>query len=209
MCYRYKQGSPKNLVAKRFKLDLEDVGEFTTGELNGFAHPNAPIIIDKYPNQLKMERWGLLPSFVKEPDAFKTNTLNAKIETLEETVYKNSVNNRCLVIASEFYEWKHIGKEKIKHRIWTADGEPFAFAGIYQPFYDSAEDRTIYTFTILTTEANELMADIHNSAKRMPVVLKKEEESLWLQGEPTEIYKNRKEVELIAEPLDVMPLELF
>jgi putative SOS response-associated peptidase YedK len=209
MCYRYKQGSPKNLISKRFNIDLFDLGIVTTEEMNGFAHPNAPIIIDREPNRLKMERWGLLPSFVKDPGTFKTNTLNAKIETLEETVYKNSVDNRCLVIASEFYEWKHVGKEKIKHRIWTADGDPFAFAGIYQPFYDSEEDKTIYTFTILTTEANELMADIHNSAKRMPVVLQKEEENLWLAGEPTEIYKNRKEVQLIAEPLEPLPLQLF
>lgn len=204
MCYWYAQWLAKKQLEMAYQAIIEmDEDIFNPGVYNGFTHPKVPIIKDTDAKKIELSKWGLVPSFVKgDPFDFwkKTNTLNAMIETVEEKKsYKQSADNRCLVLATEFFEWKHIGKEKIKHRIWTKDGQPFAFAGIYQD--DS--------FTILTTVANELMADIHNSKKRMPVVLRKEEEELWLKGEPFEIYHNRKEVQLLAEPLDNLPLELF
>lgn len=204
MCYWYAQWLAKKQLEMAFQAIMElDEDIFNPGVYNGFNHPSVAIIKDENPDKIRLATWGLVPSFVKGDanDFFKkTNTLNAKIETLKEKPsFRQSADNRCLVLATEFFEWKHIGKGKYKHRIWTKDEKPFAFAGIYH------DD----TFSILTTEANELMADIHNSKKRMPVILRKEEEKLWLAGEPMEIYHNRKEVELKAEPLDDLPMELF
>lgn len=204
MCYWYAQWLSKKQLEMAFQAMMElDEDIFNPGIYNGFNHPAVAIIKDERPETIQLATWGLVPSFVKGDanDFFKkTNTLNAKIETVKEkNSFRQSADKRCLVLATEFFEWKHIGKGKYKHRIWTKDEKPFAFAGIYQ------DD----TFSILTTEANELMADIHNSKKRMPVILRKEEEKLWLSGEPLEAYHNRKEVELIAQPLDDMPMELF
>ncbi|MFC6095797.1 SOS response-associated peptidase [Flavobacterium qiangtangense] len=203
MCYSYKISLGKKQLEMAFAAILDSDEDIFNGAVSGFTHPRMPIIRNENPKEIELSTWGLIPNFIKDDrnDFWKkTNTLNAKIETLKEKPsYRQSAENRCLVLATEFFEWKHIGKEKYKHRIWTKDEKPFAFAGIYQD--DS--------FTILTTEANELMADIHNSKKRMPVVLRKEEEELWLSGEPLENYHNRKEVELLAQPLDDMPMELF
>ena len=208
MCYFFAQLQAVKKLENRFNAFLQSDEElFEQTDYNGFAHPFTPIISNENPKIIEFAQWGLVPWFAKEdPNAFwkKTNTLNAKIEGIEKKKsFSSSIDNRCLIVASEFYEWKHVGKEKIKHRIYTKDGNPFAFAGIYNPIGD------IKTYTILTTEANELMAEIHNSKKRMPVVLRKEEEQLWLKGEPMEIYHERKEVELIAQPLDNLPLSLF
>ncbi len=199
-------------LEKIFKAMMDDPEEFmTSAEYNGFTHPDTPIITYEDPGKIVNAQWGLVPFFAKDnPKEFwkKSNTLNAKIETVDtKKSFKHSLDNRCLVLATAFYEWKHVGKEKVKHIIYAKDNEPFAFAGLCQPVINNGEVK--FTYTILTTEANELMAEIHNSKKRMPVVLRKEEEQLWLKGESMEIYHNRKEVQLVAEPLDNMPLQLF
>lgn len=208
MCYHFQQLKSPKEVQLRFKAMLDEIDDFLPANFNGFNHPSTPIIMDQKPGLIKQAEWGLLPFFVKDVKEFrnKTNTLNAKIETVKKMPsYRNSVDNRCLIIASSFHEWKHLdnSKVKIKHEISTPGNELFAMAGLYSEFDDKI------TYTILTTEANELMATIHNSKKRMPVILRKEEEHLWLEGEPLEVYHNRKEVELIAEPLDDLPLQLF
>lgn len=203
MCYHFKQPKGIQQIAQRFNVDQFDFDDFEDHTFNGFSHPLKMIITDEHPKKIELARWGLLPEYVKDEKKFKTNTLNARIEDLNETLYNKYQKNRCLIIVEEFYEWKHINNITYKHRIFTRDKEPFAFAGIYSNWNGTD------TFSILMTEANTLMADIHNSAKRMPVVLQREEEQLWLQGEKTELYKNRKEVQLVAEPLDNMPLELF
>lgn len=203
MCFFYAQKKSKKELELRFDAFVES-DEDIFGDYNGFAHPFASIISDESPKIIEQAQWGLVPFFAEnEIAAFrkKTNTLNARIEDIEKkNSFKDSLDNRCLILASEFYEWKHVGKEKIKHRIYTKDEQPFAFAGLYHDIGDYK------TFTIITTEANELMAEIHNTKKRMPVVLRPEEEQLWLKGEPFSAYHERKEVELIAQPLDIMPL---
>ena len=208
MCYYYQNTVSDKELEKTFKSLIKNNNLFEKGNYNGFSHPYTAVILDSQPKEISAAQWGLLPSWVESEKEFrkKTNLLNAKIETVEKLrSFKNSVEKRCLVLATSFNEWKHLenGKIKVKHKIFVPGNKPFAMAGLYSEFEDKI------TFTILTTEANELMATIHNSKKRMPVILRREEEKLWLGGEKLEIYHNRKEVELIAQPLDDMPLELF
>lgn len=137
-----------------------------------------------------------MPFWAKDKSLQK-NTLNCKIETAaEKPSFKNYISNRCLVVADGFYEWKHTmvnGKLQKEKFLLTVPGNGlFAFAGLYSNW------KGINTFTILTTSANQLMAEIHNSKKRMPVVLKKEEESLWLNQKPLDAYAIRTEIELVA-----------
>lgn len=203
MCYHYKQPKGIGQIAKRFQVHMFDFDDFVEHSFNGFDHPLKMVISDRKPKTVGLASWGLMPTYVKDPKEFKANTLNARIEDLDINLYKEYSQNRCLVLAEEFYEWKHINNIAYKHRIFSADGEPFAFAGLYSNWHGKD------TFTIVTTEANDLMADIHNTARRMPVVLKRNEESLWLGGEEALNFKNRKEVQLLAEPLDNLPLQLF
>ena len=199
MCYRVQINADKIKLKKRFNATFQDSEiEFATGEINGFSHPQVPVITDTNPKIIQSMEWGLLPSWAADK-SFQKNTLNCKIETAaEKPSFRNSINQRCLVLVSGFYEWKHVteNKKTIKHKflLTTPNQEFFSLAGLYSNW------NGINTFTILTTEANELMTEIHNTKKRMPVVLKQQEEELWLNHEPLDRYGIRSEIELIATP---------
>jgi putative SOS response-associated peptidase YedK len=172
-------------VTKRFKAIVDDPDSFLVSEMiNGFAHLQTPIILDETPEVISTNfSWGLIPSWAKDRD-FRKNTLNARIETIDEKpAFKNSINNRCLIIATAYYEWHWNdpkGKVKIKYQINSQEDEIFTFAGLYSTWRDIQSRELLNTYTILTTEANETMKYVHNMKKRMPVMLKKKDESAWL-----------------------------
>jgi len=107
--------------------------------------------------------------------------INAKAETLAEKPMFSGLlkNKRCLVPASGFYEWKKDGKRKIPYYIHLKDSPLFAIAGLYDVWYD-AFNVAHPTYTIITTDANDLVAPLHD---RMPVILKQEDENRWLAGD--------------------------
>jgi putative SOS response-associated peptidase YedK len=126
-----------------------------------------------------------LPSWSND-QKFRINTLNARIETLsEKPSYKSYLNNRCLILVDAFYEWKWLdekGKTKKQYEITLQDNSPFAIAGIYNTWTNKLTGEILNTYSIITTEAKELMAEIHNTKKRMPVILTPNNEKLWLGG---------------------------
>ena len=108
------------------------------------------------------------------------------------------------MIANGYYEWQWLdpkGKEKQKYELRLPNEELFAFAGLYSDWVDKETGETKNTYTILTTEANPLLVEIHNHKKRMPVVLKIEEESKWLNHEPIEHFAFPYSADLIAVKL--------
>ena len=106
---------------------------------------------------------------------------NARAETVASKPYFRQAfrTKRCLVLADGFYEWQRTGQGKVPYRIALKTGEPFAFAGIWSMGHDG-QRRPWSSFAILTTEANRLVAQIHN---RMPVILPPEDEATWLNPE--------------------------
>ena len=104
--------------------------------------------------------------------------INARAETLmEKGAFKNLVDRRrCLVPADGFYEWRKEGKHKVPMWFHLKSKEPFAFAGLWN-VWRKPDGNNLETFTIITTEPNELMQPIHN---RMPVILRREDEEQWL-----------------------------
>ncbi len=128
-------------------------------------------------------------------------TLNAKSE---EMLFKNkmyrdaALHRRCLVLSTGFYEWRHvhpIGKKtgkplktaiKYPYRIGVKNREYFFLAGIYTPWKDEATGEYVETCSIVTTAANKLMEQIHNSRKRMPAILTDDLAWEWLLGDPDE-----------------------
>jgi putative SOS response-associated peptidase YedK len=101
---------------------------------------------------------------------------NARLETAaEKPMFRASFSGRhCMVLADGFYEWKTVGTHKQPYRFVLISGEPFAMAGIYAREH---EDQEHFNFAILTTDANEVMAPIHD---RMPVILPLGREKEWL-----------------------------
>lgn len=127
----------------------------------------------------RMLQWGLIPFWSKEPKGI----INARVETIAEKASFNESfqKRRCLVFADGFYEWERTGKISQPYYFHLKDGEPFAFAGIWDKW--RANDRVITSCAIITTEANELLATIHT---RMPVILPPELYDFWLNEDSRE-----------------------
>lgn len=130
-------------------------------------------------NEIVTMRWGLIPHWAKEAST-KYTMINARADTiLGKVSFKRPfLNSRCLVPATGFYEWKtdENGK-KIPYYIHLKDEELFSFAGFYETWHNPETDQDMQTYSIITTEPNDLMAKIHD---RMPVILPKEDEEVWL-----------------------------
>lgn len=203
MCFHSKQSKSATEVQNRFKAVVENPIEFKAqNHINGFDFPESPVILDEKPNIITHLNWGLIPSWSKD-EMIRKYTLNAKIETLEDKPsFKNSINKRCLVIADGFYEWQWLdakGKNKVKYEIGLENEELFAFAGLYSEWINDNTGEIRKTYTIVTTEANLLMTEIHNVKKRMPVILKPEDEQKWLEHSSIFNFKYPYEVKLVAK----------
>ncbi|HNX44814.1 MAG TPA: SOS response-associated peptidase, partial [Bacteroidales bacterium] len=147
------------------------------------------VITNEKPRQLSYFKWGLIPGWAKDPSTGH-KMINARAETLsEKPSYKTALRTRrCLVPADAFYEWRQNG-DKIPYRIFLKNSRLFAFAGLWDR-WRAPDGSEISSFTIITTGANEFMQAIHN---RMPVILNREDEKLWLgsnnAGELLELLK--------------------
>lgn len=155
--------------------------------VNGFDHPFMPVITDANPEDISFLKWGFLPSSVDSEEQAKDflgryNMLNAKSEEVNSSrLYEESFyNHRCLVLCSGFFEWRKVKKEKVPYYITLKDDEMFVFAGIWNETTDGKGQKT-RTFSVLTIEANELMATVHNTKKRMPLILSPDDALKWLQ----------------------------
>jgi putative SOS response-associated peptidase YedK len=125
-------------------------------------------------------RWGLVPFWAKDAKV-GYKMINARAETVaEKPAFRDALRTRrCLVVADGFYEWQARGDRRRKQpfHITRADGAPFAFAGLWASWH-GAGDEALRTCTIITTQANDLLADIHD---RMPVILPDQDaEEAWL-----------------------------
>lgn len=206
MCYRTKLNSKLSEIEKAFEgRFIEPETYAPIDEINAFTFSKTPVITNENRGEIQMFNWGLIPFWAKD-DKIKKMTLNAKIETVDEKpAFRNSVNNRCLVIADGYYEWQWLdaaGKNKQKYLLLPKEQEIFAFAGIYSSWKDPATTELVISYSILTTEANELMSKIHNNKKRMPVVLKKQDRQKWLAGKDVANFAFPYEVELFAKEVN-------
>ncbi len=142
-----------------------------------------PVVVRNSPNRLVMMRWGLVPAWAKEAKPEQA-LINARAETLAQkpTFRKLLASRRCLVPASGFYEWQQTGTGKVPHYISLKGEQLFAFAGLYDRWTD-ARGTEMFSYSIITTAPNELMAPIHN---RMPAILPPDEEERWLNPDEKE-----------------------
>lgn len=149
--------------------------------LSGFNHPQLPVITAS-PNesaptyQLRAMQWGLVPHWCKSAEQAQELSmygLNARAETLDQKpLFRDAWKAQpCVVPVSGFFEWQTIGKKKQPHYIYATDLQPLLFAGIYAAWTDTQTGEQLQSYAIITTEANDLMAEIHNLKKRMPAVL--------------------------------------
>ncbi|MGB0871251.1 MAG: SOS response-associated peptidase [Flavobacteriales bacterium] len=165
MCFHIQQNKSLQEIEGQFKAKLLLKHSFMTGLFNGFEFPRTPIICNNQPEIIEMANWGLHPNWADE-NWNKTYTLNARMETLhEKPSFKSILNNRCIIISDGFFEWQHQGKIKTKYEIGF-NNNLFAFAGLFDL------RNGVKTYSIITTEAQGIMREIHNTKMRMPVAFK-------------------------------------
>lgn len=137
--------------------------------------------------KLAVMRWGLVPYWSQDGKA-SFSTINAKSETVatSPTFREASKYRRCLVPADWFYEWQNLDKKtKQPYAIAMKGDGMFAFAGLWEKWKDKATGQVLRTYTILTTDPNELMEPIHN---RMPLILHRREYERWMApAEPSHL----------------------
>jgi putative SOS response-associated peptidase YedK len=127
--------------------------------------------------EIQRLRWGLIPSWAKE-QSMGARLINARAETVaEKPAFRRAFKRqRCLVVADGFYEWQRQNGKKQPYYFRLSNGKPFGFAGLWEEWQSSEQER-IKSCTILTTQANELLQMVHD---RMPVILQQESYDLWL-----------------------------
>lgn len=196
MCYTAETPEDNNKLKERYAKKLQqgidpDAFDRMFGTVSGFSHPKMIVIPAKKPLQFSLFTWGLEPSH-------GYNTLNARSETYKTgKLYKPFSEQRCIIPVQGFYEWQHLnklgqadpaGKKKKKFFIQDSQSELTALAGIYSELVNQETGEIEGSFAVLTLEANPLMAEIHNTKKRMPLILREENEMNWLEtGETGEL----------------------
>jgi putative SOS response-associated peptidase YedK len=214
MCGRYSLFAPPENIEDRFDATFDFAFE---PRYNAAPSQELPVVTGDEPETIQRMEWGLVPSWADDRSDFEF--INARAETVRE---KRSFadayeSRRCLVPADGFYEWTDLGGESGKqpYRVTVGDDELFAMAGLYERWTppqtqtglgdfgggsepDSDPD-PVETFTVLTTEPNDTVADLHH---RMAVILDRDEEETWLAGDPDE-------VESLLDPYPDEPMRTY
>jgi putative SOS response-associated peptidase YedK len=203
MCGRYTLAVQLDLIADRFA----SAAEFTklAPRFNIAPGQLAPVVVNTdNQRQLRMMKWGLVPSWAKE-ESIGYKMINARAETLgEKPSFKQALEQRrCIVPADGFYEWRKEpdGKSKTPMRIELKDRSLFGFAGLWERWRKPDGDELL-TYTIVTTTPNALLETVHN---RMPVILTKEAERLWLGTD----VKDMLSITALLKPFPADQMEMF
>jgi len=196
MCGRYTLFAPPGEVESRFDATFETAFEPT---YNAAPGQSLPVITNEAPGRIQRFEWGLVPGWADDRSEF--GFINARAETVREkrSFAEAYESRRCLVPADGFYEWVEREGGKQPYRVALADDSLFAMAGLWERWEPPAtqtglgefaggtpdgDPDTVETFTVITTEPNAVVADLHH---RMAVVLDPDEEETWLTGDPDEV----------------------
>jgi putative SOS response-associated peptidase YedK len=206
MCGRYVTVSSPALLAERFHV-TEVRPETLEPSYNVAPRAAVPVVAERHGERVRdVVRWGLVPFWAKDPK-IGDRMINARAERLlGSNAFKRPFERkRCIVPADGFYEWQKLDtKRKQPWFIRRRDGEPLAFAGLWETWHDPADEDAppVRSCVIITTEPNELLAPIHD---RMPVVLPETDWDTWLDVDNHDVASLRK----LLVPLPADELEAW
>jgi putative SOS response-associated peptidase YedK len=204
MCGRFTETIDPRTMIERFGLTtgMEDI----MIRFNIAPTQDVPVVVIRDgARALVPMRWGLVPHWAKDA-SIGARMINARAETVHEkpSFRKSLVERRCLVPADGFYEWmrKDGQSAKIPVRIVLKSREMFAFAGLWDVWRAPDADAPLHSFTIVTTESNELIRPFH---ERMPVILPRRDEERWLDPALTDI----EELRTMLRPFPADLMEMY
>lgn len=180
MCGRFAFYSPSEATAALFGVDASLPVEARYNIAPSQYIAGIREAEDRH-RELVMLKWGLVPFWAKDP-AIGNRMINARAETVAEKPSFRAAyrHRRCLVLADGFYEWKRGGDTKVPYFISLANGEPFAFAGLWESWTAKDSGTSIESAALITTAANDFMSSLHH---RMPVILQSGTADRWLAGD--------------------------
>ena len=198
---RYKELLPPDWSERTSPMDMP-----TFYFVSGFSHPLLPII--KHDGMFLFE-WGLIPFWINDSPVAKdiqNKTLNAVGETVfqKPSFRKCIASQRCLLGVTGFYEWREANKAKYPYFIHTKSNDIFSLGCVYDTWVDKTTGEIRNTFSILTTAANPLMERIHNTKKRMPLILAPQDEQKWLNPTLTP-----SEIASLIQPYDAEDMTAY
>lgn len=208
MCFHTALSATPAMLAKRYQKENSDIQDFSPSyHISAFNHDYYPIITTA--SEIQKAQWGLIPYWIKDSEkavAIQNQTLNARSESVfTKPSFRGPIRHqRCLIPVTGFFDWRHEKDKKIPYFISLRDEEIFSLAGIYDYWKDPSSGILVPTFSILTTSANEMMAEIHNTNFRMPVILAPTDERVWLT--PT---LSEKEIETLAKPFPTASMQAY
>jgi putative SOS response-associated peptidase YedK len=185
MCGRITQKSPPGALALTMMLGTPDDPRVSEAEARYNGAPSQELLVIRQHPQTRVYkldylRWGLIPHWIKEANP-KLRPINATAERVATAPMFRAAyaKRRCIVPVDNFFEWKAIKGRTAKqpYAIGMRDGAPFGIAGIWESWKQPGTGELVRTFCVITTTANELLAEIHN---RMPVILPREAYARWL-----------------------------
>ncbi len=193
MCYHTALVADAPALEARFGAVMPASVGFTPAyHINAYAFPPYPMLTHQAPGQFKAIRWGLIPHWVKskaDADKLRAQTINARSETIyDKPAYRQAAKRaqRCLIPVTGFFEW-HTDERKQKYPFYLSTNQAItSIAGLWDEWSDPETGEVLTTFSLLTTEANPLLAVVHNEKKRMPCVLTPDAEQAWLHDDLTE-----------------------
>lgn len=192
MCFTVNVNIVKEELERRYGSELLDHEKYRPSYYyHAYSFPELPVVSRQSSgeNNLALFRWGLIPYWTgsgEEASKIRSMTLNARAESIGEkpSFSESFARRRCLLPVRGFYEWRHEGSKKIPYYIFHPSNPVLSLGAIFDRWNTPEGDR-IYSFSIVTTRANKMMAEIHNTKKRMPVIIDPGEEDEWLyQGTP-------------------------
>lgn len=208
MCYTTSITVNVDSIEIRFETKFRDRERFKpVYSASAFSFPYMPVISNEEPDTINFFKWGLVPFWVKDENSAKrirSRTLNARAETIfEKPAFRHSIRSkRCLVLVDGFYEWRQENNRKYPYYIHLGNRDAFALAGIWDSWVGDKAAESLNTFSIITTQANPLLEKIHNTRKRMPVILKESDERRWLEPE-----LSQDQIESMLIPFDADKME--
>lgn len=197
MCFTIGIKTTRDAIEKRFNVDAQALSDFEFRYFyKAFEYPMIPVITQQEPGEIRLMQWGLIPSWSRDREQavkIRSGTCNARAESLDEkpSFRKAAKGQRCLVVVGGFFEWQHVAGQKIPWYIREKNHALFTLAGIFDQWTDPETDRHLHTFSVVTTRANTLMEKIHNTKKRMPVILGQQDEPAWIDTNLDAEEKNR------------------
>jgi putative SOS response-associated peptidase YedK len=203
MCGRYRRTTREEELARRWSIPIPEQPDLP---ISWNVAPTAEVLAIRLKRDTKVQsfdwlRWGLIPYWSKDKRV-AYSTINARAETIDKTpAFRQAFQKRrCLIPADGFYEWRKTRPPKVPFHIALKDESPFCFAGVWEAWKDPSTGEWLRSCSIITTEANELVAQIHD---RMPVILREKYFATWL-GDTSET-----ELKLLLRPFPPEEMQMW